>query len=174
MSRPAIQARTPIPPTASTGRHEVTISLVRDIRVDANGTAWRLRSLIAMGHDSARLGRALGVPPFIVQRIVHGKTGTVTAAFRDLACQLWDAWWCYTPPAATPAQRRAATGARRMARRNNWPCPLALDEPDPQTGDLGMDAPGYRAYSRWRPATGLGVAPDFPPASQQQNAKEIA
>jgi hypothetical protein len=30
-------------------------------RTDAAGTMWRLRSLVAMGHDSARIARALGV-----------------------------------------------------------------------------------------------------------------
>jgi hypothetical protein len=152
----------------------VTISPVRGIRADANGIAWRLRSLIAMGHDCTRMAIALEASPGAVLRIVSGQTKTVTPAFRAQACQLWDAWWCYMPPVRTAAERRAMTNAGRMARRANWPCPLGLDEPDPETGDLGMDAPGYRPYSRWRPATGLGAAPDFGPVSGPQTAKEIA
>jgi hypothetical protein len=137
----------------------------RPARVSANGTKWRLRSLVAMGHDSARIARALGAPPHVIRAVIGGRAQTITPALRDLACELWDAWWCYTPPAATPAQRRAAAIARQIARRHGWPCPLALHEPDPATGYQGMDAPGYRPRARWRPAIGIGPAPDFRPAA---------
>lgn len=146
----------------------------REIGIDAGGTAWRIRSLIAMGHDSTRIARALRVSPSLVQSLAAGKTKTVTPSFRDVVCQLWDAWWDRTPPQRTAAERRAAASARRMARRKNWPCPLGLDEPDPTTGDPGMDAPGYRPYRNWRPATGIGVAPDFIPASNPQTYLETA
>jgi hypothetical protein len=147
---------------------------VREIRVDANGTAWRLRSLVAMGHDCNRLARALGVSPDMVYRVVSGQSKTVTPRLRELACQLWDAWWCYTPPVRTRSERLAIARARRLARRADWPCPLGLDEPDPQSGDLGLDDPGYRPYCHWRPARGLGVAPDFAPVTGPQRTREIA
>ncbi len=124
-------------------------------RIDANGTAWRLRSLVAMGHDCARIGRALGARPELVRRVIQGQARTVTAGFRAAACRLWDAWWDKTPPARTPAERRAATRARRLADKRGWPAAAGLDEDE-------VDTPGYRPWCRYRPATGTGTAPDFP------------
>ena len=124
-------------------------------RVDANGTMWRLRSLTAMGHDCARIARALGVPPPLIRRVVRGQASTVTRRFRDATCQLQDAWWDKTPPRCTPAQRRAAARARSQARTNDWPAAAGLD-------DDQLEVPGYRPWCRYRPATGTGTAPDYP------------
>jgi hypothetical protein len=129
----------------------------RGTRIDAGGTAWRLRSLIAMGHGVARIARALQVPPEAVRRITAGQSRSVTRAFRALACQLWDAWWDKTPPQRTPAERRAAVLAQRQAARNDWPAAAGLDENQ-------LDEPGYRPWSHYRPAAGTGEAPDFTPA----------
>jgi len=129
----------------------------RDFRLDANGTKWRLRSLIAMGHDSGRIARALRVSPYVVRRIVSGQSRTVTTAFHTSACQLWDAWWDKTPPLRTPAERRAAARALNQAKTSNWPAAAALDEDQ-------LDEPRYRPYSWYRPALGTGTAPDFTPA----------
>ena len=124
-------------------------------RVDANGTMWRLRSLLAMGHDCARIARALDTPPEQIRRIVRGQAATVTCGFHDEICRLLDAWWDKTPPRRTPAQRRAAARARRQAERNDWPAAAGLD-------DDQLDEPGYRPWCRYRPATGTGTAPDHP------------
>ena len=118
---------------------------------------WRLRSLIAMGHDCTRIARALDVRPSTMRRVVSGQARTVTSAFRAPACQLWDAWWDKTPPQRTPAERRAAARALRQAEASNWPAAAGLDEDQ-------LDDPGYRPWCRYRPATGTGTAPDFPPA----------
>jgi len=126
-------------------------------RTDANGTMWRLRSLVAMGHDCARIARALHAHPGLVRRVVHGQARTVTCAFRATVCELWEAWWDKTPPGRTPAGRRAAARALRQAARQDWPAAAGLDE------DL-LDEPGYRPWCRYRPATGTGTASDFPPA----------
>ena len=126
-------------------------------RVDANGTTWRLRALAAMGHDSARIARALAVPAPMVRRVVNGQARTVTAAFAAAATALADAWWDKTPPGRTAAARRAATRARRTAARRGWPAAAGLD-------DDQVDQPGYRPWCRYLPAAGTGTAPDFPPA----------
>jgi hypothetical protein len=137
-------------------------------RTDANGTMWRLRSLVAMGHDCARIARALDVSPDLVRRIVRGQARTVTCEFRAISCQLWDAWWDKTPPRSTPAGRRGIARALRQAMHHNWPAAAGLDE------DL-LDEPGYRPWSRYRLATGTGVAPDFPPARPRPlDTREIA
>ena len=86
-------------------------------RTDANGTMWRLRSLVAMGHDCARIARALHVHQALVRRVVRGQARTVTWGFRAACCQLWEAWWDKTPPRHTAAQRRAAARALRQAER---------------------------------------------------------
>ncbi|HEY7142930.1 MAG TPA: hypothetical protein VH637_01670 [Streptosporangiaceae bacterium] len=137
-------------------------------RTDANATMWRLRSLVAMGHDGARIARALHVHPALVRRVVRGQARTVTCQFQAAACQLWNAWWDKTPPRRTPAQRRAAARAMHQAARHDWPAAAGLDE------DL-LDEPGYRPWCRYRPATGTGTAPDFPPARPRPLAtREIA
>ena len=135
---------------------------------DANGTMWRLRSLVAMGHDSARIARGLGAPPGLVRRVVRGQARTVTRAFHVACCQLWDAWWDKTPPGRTAAERRAADRALGLAKSNDWPAAAGLDEDE-------LDLPGYRPWCRYRPATGTGTAPDFPPAPPRPlPTKEIA
>jgi hypothetical protein len=126
-------------------------------RTNANGTMWRLRSLVAMGHDCACVARALQAPPDLVRRVVRGQAHTVTSEFQAEVCQLWDAWWDRTPPRRTSAQRRAAARALHQAARHDWPAAAGLEE------DL-LDEPGYRPWCRYRPATGTGTAPDFPPA----------
>jgi hypothetical protein len=137
-------------------------------RTGANGTMWRLRSLVAMGHDSARIARALHAHPGYVRRVVRGQARTVTRQFHAAADQVWDAWWDKTPPCRTPAERRAAARARRQAACHDWPAGAGLDE------DL-LDEPGYRPWCRYRPGTGTGTAPDFPPARPRPlHTREIA
>jgi hypothetical protein len=137
-------------------------------RTDANGAMWRLRSLVAMGHDCTRIARALDVPPLLVWKVVRGQVRTVTRGFRAAACQLWEAWWDKTPPHRTPAERRAAARALHLAKTNDWPAAAGLDEDE-------LDLPGYRPWCRYRPATGTGTAPDFPPARRRPlHTKEIA
>ena len=133
-------------------------------RLDAGGVMWRLRSLVAMGHDATRIARALHARSQAIRKLIRGDTTTVSADLRDLACQLWDAWWDKRPPERTQAERRAASKARRRAERHGWCTPLGLDE------EL-LDEPGYRPYSVYRPATGTGIAGDFRPAASRENTK---
>ncbi len=135
--------------------------------VHAGGTIWRLRSLVAMGHDGTRIARALDVRPESIGQLLRAETATVSPGFRDLACRLWDTWWDKRPPERTRAERRAATAARRRAERHGWCTPAALDEEQ-------LDEPGYRPYARYRPATGTGVAADFRPPARPANRAQIA
>jgi hypothetical protein len=143
-------------PDAWVGGEILAAGTRRGGRIDAGGTAWRMRSLMAMGHDATRIARALAVSPDLVRRLIRGDCQTVTVAFHVLACRLWDAWWDKTPPERTAAERRAATRARHQAERHNWPAAAGLDE------EL-LDTPGYRPRCRYRPATGTGIAADFGP-----------
>jgi hypothetical protein len=163
MSRPPQRSSQPLglvpPGSPAVGSGAVSVSDCA-VRIDANGTMWRLRSLIAMGHDGARLAAALGESPDVMRRIIRGQTRTITPQLRAITRQLWNAWWDKTPPRRTTAERSAASRALALARARNWPAPAALDEDQ-------LDQPGYRPYSRYLPGTGTGTAPSFHPAPLQ-------
>jgi hypothetical protein len=132
-------------------------------RADAAGTRLRLRALAAMGHSDARIARALGQPGLLITRIVGGTTHTVPPELRADVLALYDAWWDKRPPERTAAERRAAAAARTRAQRGRW-CPgLALDNAE-------LDVPGYRPRATWRPATGTGLAGDYPLGPRPGNA----
>jgi hypothetical protein len=142
-----------ITPAANALRH-----LEYDRRVDATGTMWRMRSLVAMGHDGTRIAHALAVSPHTIRKLLRGEEDHVSADLRDLACQLWNAWWDKRPAERTRDERRAAASARHQAQRRGWCTPLGLDEDE-------LDEPGYRPYSRYRPAAGTGIAAEFRPVA---------
>lgn len=125
--------------------------------VDAGGTMWRLRSLVAMGHDGRRIANALDVDADAIQAILRGDSTTVSPSLRDLTCQLWDAWWDKRPPERTVSEHERARAARSLAEHACWCPPLGLDEDE-------LDEPGYRPYSRYREASGTGIATDFRPS----------
>ena len=139
-----------IPMTSATGPRA---------RVDAGGTRLRLRALHVMGHGSARISRALGVREETIQRLVRGDATVVSPNLRDTITDLYDAWWDKRAPERTRAERAAAARARRRAAAGNWCAGAALD-------DGKLDIPGYRPRSRWRPATGTGIAADFNPPTR--------
>jgi hypothetical protein len=134
-------------------------------RLDAGGTRLRLRALHVMGHGSARIARALGAREMTIRRLTRGDASSVSPQLRDAVADLYDAWWDKRAPERTRAERAAATLARRRAAAGNWCAAAALD-------DDRLDTPGYRPRSRWRPATGTGVAPDtYSPAHHRQGRK---
>ena len=120
-------------------------------------TVWQLPSLIATGHDCARFACAVHALPALVRRVVRGQARTARCEFSAVCCQLRGAWRDKTPPQRTPAERCATARARRQPARHDWPAGAGLDADLP-------DKPGYRPWCRYRPATGMGAAPDFPPA----------
>jgi plasmid maintenance system antidote protein VapI len=128
---------------------------LRRARVDAGGTRLRLRALHVMGHGSARIARALGAREMTIGSLVRGDAQTVSAALRDAVADLYDSWWDKRAPERTRAERTAATAARRRASAGNWCAGAGLDDDE-------LDTPGYKPKSKWKPATGTGVAPDVP------------
>jgi hypothetical protein len=152
-------------PTPATSRALLTVSggTLPRARVDAGGTRLRLRALHVMGHGSARIARALGVREMTIRQLVRGDTPTVSARLRDAVIDLYDAWWDKRAPERTRAERGAATAARRRAIAGNWCAGAGLDDDD-------LDTPGYRPTSKWKPATGTGIAPDiYRPAYSRKN-----
>ncbi|HEV3295840.1 MAG TPA: hypothetical protein VG123_43250 [Streptosporangiaceae bacterium] len=141
-------------PTAAATVVALTSSAMPHDRVDAGGTRLRLRALHVMGHSSARIARAVGVDPTTIRDLVCGDTTTVIPQLRDAITAVYDAWWDKRAPARTPAERRAATAARKRAITGNWCAAAALDD------DL-LDTPGYQPPWGWKPATGTGTAPDI-------------
>jgi hypothetical protein len=136
-------------------------------RLDAGGTRLRLRALHVMGHGSARIARALGVREMTIRMLTRGDASSVSLQLRDAVTDLYDAWWDKRAPERTRAERAAATLARRRAIAGNWCAPAALD-------DDKLDTPGYRPRSRWRPATGTGVAPDIRPLARYDHGRKGA
>ena len=132
----------------------VTSQAVPRARLDAGGTRLRLRALHVMGHSSARIARAAGVREMTIRKLVTGDTRTLTPQLRDTIAAVYDAWWDKRAPERTPAQRGAATAARKRAIAGNWCAAAALD-------DDQLDTPGYRPRHGWKPATGTGTAPDI-------------
>ena len=133
---------------------------VRQGRVDAGGTALRLRALQVMGHGSARVARAIGASERMIQRIARGDVQTVSPALRDAVAAIYDRWWDKQAPEHTTPERAAANAARRRARRSDWCAGAALD-------DDQLDQPGYQPPRGWRPACGTGVAGPPAPATRE-------
>ena len=163
MSTTARLASAPVQDLAP-GRHRATSSPAVVLRVtsgteprdrlDAGGSRLRLRALHVMGHGSARIARALGVRERAIQRLACGDATTIGPPLRDAITDLYDLWWDKRAPERTRAERAAAAKARRRASAGNWCAAAALD-------DDHLDTPGYRPRSRFRPATGTGIALDF-------------
>lgn len=120
-------------------------------RHDATGSRRRLRALTAMGHPGASLARYLNVPPATVWNLLSGRSATVSAELDAAIRALYERIWNLRPPERSGAERRAAAAARARAAARGWPTPAGLD-------DDRIDDPAFRPRSRWRPATGLGVA----------------
>jgi hypothetical protein len=133
----------------------MTVAEFQVVKIQAGGAMWRLRSLVAMGHSNRRMARALGVHKDVINRLVGGDVEHVTAEMFSSVNALWEAWWDKRPPERNQHERAAATKARRKAKARKWPTPLNLNE------DF-LDEQGYRPTAYWHPATGVGVADDFP------------
>ena len=133
---------------------------VRQGRVDAGGTALRLRALQVMGHGSAAVARATGASDRMIQRIARGDAQTVSPSLAGAVAAIYDRWWDKQAPERTWAERAAAHAARRRARRGDWCAGAALD-------DDQLDQPGYQPPRGWRPACGTGVAGPPAPATRE-------
>ncbi len=153
--------RQPTPATTRALRN-VSSGTLRRTRLDAGGTRLRLRALHVMGHGSARIARALGIREMTIRQIVRGDTPTVSTALRDAVTDLYDTWWDKRAPERNSAERAAATAARRKAIAGNWCAGAGLD-------DDQLDTPGYKPRSKWKPATGTGIAPDIHPPDKAQS-----
>ena len=137
----------------------VTPGTLPRARVDAGGTRLRLRALQVMGHGSARIARAAGASDKTIRALVRGDARSVSPRLRDAITEVYNTWWDKRAPERTRGERAAASAARRRAIAGNWCAGAALD-------DGKLDTPGYRPQSRWRPATGTGVAADFNPPTR--------
>jgi hypothetical protein len=151
-------------PTTTRALSKVTSDRLHRARIDAGGTRLRLRALHVMGHGSARIARALDVREATIRAIVRGDAPTVSPKLRDAVTDLYDTWWDKRAPERTRFERAAATAARRKAIAGNWCAGAGLDD------DL-LDTPGYRPASKWKPATGTGIAPDIRPSARPRRNK---
>ena len=95
-----------------------------------------------------------------IRRLVTGDATTISPRLRDQINDLYDAWWDKRAPERTRFEHGAATAARRRAIAGNWCAGAGLDDDE-------LDTPGYRPASKWKPATGTGIAPDITPPAQR-------
>jgi hypothetical protein len=84
-------------------------------RLDSGGTTWRLRSLIAMGHDSSRMARALNVSP----QTTKNSSGT-TPSRSVPSSATWPAS-CGTPGGTSGRPKRPAASAGPPAQPGGGP-----------------------------------------------------
>jgi hypothetical protein len=147
-------------PHQSSAQHSPEGVAARPQRADANGSMWRLRSLIAMGHTPQRIAAALGTTTSTINPLITGQRHTVQEPLREDITRLFDAWWDKHPPQATPAEKAAAVRALGDAAVRNWPCPAALNEDE-------LDTPGYHPTDRWRYSKGTGPAAEDPLGKQR-------
>ena len=124
--------------------------------LDAGGTRHRLRALLAMGHSANRCAQAIGADPQTMQKVIRAQQPTVSPELAQSVAALYDAWWDKRAPERTPSERRASLEATRRAVRNDWCCPMGLD-------DDQLDVPGYAPDEGWDYARGSGTAPDITP-----------
>jgi len=146
--------RRPATPYTTTAVLAVTTSIPPGTPVDAGGTRLRLRALHVMGHSSARIARAVGASDKTIRKLVCDDATTISPRLRDAIIAVYDAWWDKRAPGRTPAERGAATAARKRAIAGNWCAAAALDEDK-------LDVPGYQPGYGWKPATGTCTAPDI-------------
>ena len=139
-----------IPMTSATGPRA---------RVDAGGTRLRLRALHVMGHGSARIARALGVREETIQRLVRGDTRTSARTCATRSPTSTTPGGTSAPPNAPAPNAPPPLAPAAGQPAGNWCAGAALD-------DDKLDTPGYRPQSRWRPATGTGIAADINPPTR--------
>lgn len=94
------------------------------------GTRRRLQALVALGHDFARLGEALGMSRAGAHAHATRPKDHVRATTAAKVASLYEAWSMTLPPSTTTAEKKAVSYARTVARRHGWVPPLAWDDID--------------------------------------------
>jgi hypothetical protein len=143
--------------TAPLPAARLTVCGISEAHISVSGAQLRVRALIAMGHSTQRIARALGhgTSARAVRRIARGDTSEIPPNLRRQIGRLYEHWWDLVPPERTAAERDAAAAARRWARYRRWCTGAGLDDDE-------LDQPGYEPHCIWRRATGTGVATDNP------------
>ena len=100
-------------------------------RVDATGTHRRIRALMALGWDGARIAERMGVTCGAVHRWLE--RSRVTTGTRSRVAAVYDQLWGQSPP-----MDWRATRCRNAAVRRGWALPLQWDDDD---GPHGIDNP---------------------------------
>ena len=132
-------------------------AVMTETTFSANGSKWRLRSLVAMGHSGRRMALALGISEDRVHRLLNDKVAEIDGHTFWLVHSLWEAWWDKRPPARSRAEKAAITVAYQRAARKRWPTPANLDEEDLDRiarlpAEAGLEARHWRCGGRRLPA----------------------
>ncbi|MBW9095164.1 hypothetical protein JNB62_15870 [Microbacterium jejuense] len=114
------------------GRQDVLRSII-----DARGARRRLQALTAIGWSQRALAHRLGVSHDQVHVWLYADR--VTFATHEAVATLYDTLSDREPPQTNRAEKRQASYARTVARRNDWARPIDWDDIDlddaPQTGE---------------------------------------
>jgi len=91
----------------------------------------RLKALVALGWSQSKIARELGIERSNFRYISeydqagsHRHRVTIGAGTARAIVELYDRWSNTAPPEDTPADRVAASRARRHARERGWPMPM--------------------------------------------------
>lgn len=110
--------------------------------IDTTGTARRLHALSAVGWSQRMIGERYGVAPSTVGW--WSKMTNTTPRVANLVRRIYDDLAMMQPPQETKYQKQAVSKAKRAARLNGWPPPLAWD-------DDTIDDPTAEPADDWKP-----------------------
>jgi len=117
------------------GTTQVAIRRAGGVRVEALGTARRIRALVALGWSQTKLAGHLGWTPANFAALTHGER-PVNQRTADKVVAMYEQLSMRRPPEGSHRDRIAASRARNYAKAHGWLPPLAWD-------DDGLDNPEY-------------------------------
>lgn len=137
--------------------------------MDSTGGRRRLQALIAIGWSQVQLSKHIGVSDGNFTTLLDRPRWT--AATVRAVHALYDELWNQQPPTDTAFQRRTVTAARKRARENGWPPPMAWDDDtidDPAAEPEGVDGVSHA------PRLGLPPADELLWLTETESTTEIA
>lgn len=96
----------------------------------SDGTARRVRALVALGYTFGQIGEAVGRSQDWAAKLAHRQDSIVRSTTAERVDDLYRRW-CMTPPDESTGKKQwAASYARSTARKHGWAPPLAWDDID--------------------------------------------
>lgn len=119
-------------------RRRLYLQRTDTLMVDPLGTHRRIRALVALGWSLARISREAGCHRSWAGLILSRSAPMRQETARRVA-EVYERLSMRLPPETTKAEKIDASRARRLARENHWPTPLAWDDiDDPEEQPAGQ------------------------------------